>query len=172
MTGILHSPASIIHLVATVVALSTGTYSLLAPKGTQRHRYLGRVYVGSMLLVLATAFCIYTLFGRFSIVHSGAVGSAVALLVGTGSVALRSVVPGWRQWHYLGMGASVTGLYAALAGESAYRLLPAAYFWWSTLGPASAVLLGGALLLYRHYPGAQERPQTLPEYSTEFPIGR
>jgi uncharacterized membrane protein len=143
------------HLAATLIALLTGTYSLLTPKGTPRHRYLGLAYVGSMSLVLGTAFCIYTLFGRFGIVHWGAVGSGVALLVGAGSVALRSVVRRWRQWHYMGMGASVMSLYAALAGESTYRLLPATYFWWSTLGPASIVLVIGILLLYQNYPVAQ-----------------
>lgn len=143
------------HLAATFIALLTGTYCLLAPKGTQRHRYLGLAYIGSMSMVLGTAFCIYTLFGRFGIVHWGAVASAVALLVGAGAVALRSVIRPWRQWHYMGMGASVMSLYAALAGESTYRLLPVAYFWWSTLGPASIVLIIGILLLYHNYPVAQ-----------------
>ena len=155
MTALVHSPVSVIHLAATFFALLTGTASLLAAKGTRRHRYLGRAYVGSMVLVLATAFGIYTLFGRFGIVHWGAVGSAGALLVGTGSVALRSAVRAWLQWHYWGMGASVTSLYAALAGESAYRLLPMTYFWWSTLGPASVVLLVGTRLLYRHHPATR-----------------
>jgi uncharacterized membrane protein len=155
MTAIVHSSVSVVHLAATLSALVTGTYSVLATKGTRRHRYWGRAYVGSMLLVLATAFGIYTLFGRFGIVHWGAVGSAVALLVGTGSVVLRAVVRQWQRWHYWGMGASVTSLYAALAGESTYRLLPAAYFWWSTLGPASIVLLAGARLLYHYYPATR-----------------
>jgi uncharacterized membrane protein len=155
MTALVHSPVSVIHLAATLFALLTGTSSLLAVKGTLRHRYLGWAYTGSMLLVLTTAFSIYSLFGRFGIVHWGAVGSTVALLVGTGSLALRTVVRHWRQWHYLGMGASVTSLYAALAGESIYRLLPATYFWWSTLGPASVVLLAGAILLYYYYPATR-----------------
>jgi len=157
MTALVHSPISVIHLLATLLALFTGTGSLLATKGTQRHRWLGWAYVGSMVLVLTTAFGIYTLFGRFGIVHWGAVGSAVALLIGTGSLALRAVVERWWQWHYLGMGTSVTSLYAALAGESIYRLLPANYFWWSTLGPASTVLFVGALLLYYYYPVTRVR---------------
>lgn len=70
MAGIVHSPTSVIHLAATLTALLTGTYSLLTPKGTRGHRYWGRAYVGSMLLVLVAAFSIYTLFGRFGIVHS------------------------------------------------------------------------------------------------------
>lgn len=157
MIGIVHSPVSVAHLIATLIALVTGTYSLLATKGTPRHRYVSWAYTGSMLLVLATAFGIYTLFGRFGIVHWGAVGSALALLVGTGSVVLRAFIQHWQQWHYLGMGASVISLYAALAGESAYRLLPATYFWWSTLGPAGIVLLVGALLLYYYYPVTRVR---------------
>lgn len=155
MTGLVHSSTGVIHLAATLVASGTGTYCLLAPKGTQRHRYIGGAYTGSMLLVLLTAFCIYSLFGRFGIVHWGAVGSALALLVGAGSVALRSYIRHWRQWHYVGMGASVLSLYAALAGESTYRLLPAPYFWWSTVGPASLVLLLGTRLLYQHYPATR-----------------
>jgi uncharacterized membrane protein len=155
MTALGHSPVSVVHVAATLVALATGTYCLLAAKGTRRHRYLGWAYAGSMLLVLATAFCIYTLFGRFGLVHWGAVGSALALLVGTGAVALRAVIRQWQQWHYLGMSASVLSLYAALAGESTYRWLPATYFWWSTLGPASIVLLVGTRLLYHHYPGTR-----------------
>ena len=152
MTSIIHSVVSVLHLLAVIPALLAGTVILVAPKGTLRHRYLGRVYVGSMLLVVLTAFRMYFLFGRFGIVHWGAVGSIVALLVGIVPVLCRSLVANWRQWHYLGMGASVTGLYAALLVESTYRFFPATYFWWSTLGLAGAVFLVGGLLLYRHYP--------------------
>jgi uncharacterized membrane protein len=158
MASILHSPASVVHLLAVLVALFTGTASLLARKGTLFHRQMGWSYVASMSLVLLTAFRIYTLFGRFGIVHWGAVGSAGALVLGTGAVVCRPVVASWRRWHYLGMGCSVTGLYAALVAESTYRFFPAAYFWWSTLGPASAVLVAGGTLLYWHYPLRPKRP--------------
>jgi uncharacterized membrane protein len=158
MTPLMQSSTGVIHLAATLLAAGTGTYCLLAPKGTRRHRALGWAYTGSMALGLTTAFGIYTLFGRFGLVHWGAVGSALALLVGTASVALRARLRHWRQGHYLGMGASVLSLYAALAGESIYRLVPATYFWWSTVGPASVVLLVGARLLYQHYPTPPGRP--------------
>jgi len=55
------------------------------------------------------------------------------------------------------MGASIMSPYAALAAESTYRLLLAAWFWWGTPGPAGAVLLAGAWLLYRHYPALRLR---------------
>jgi len=147
----LHSSASAVHLVAVAVALATSVPVVLTPKRTRWHRYLGVAYVASMALVLLTAFRMYFLFGRFGIVHYGAVGSALVLGVGLGAVLGRPVLPAWRQWHYWGMGASVTGLYAALVVESTYRLFPAAWFWGVTLGPATAVLLAGALVLWRHF---------------------
>ncbi|MBF9141260.1 DUF2306 domain-containing protein [Hymenobacter properus] len=152
MFSFLHSAASVVHLVAVGLALATSTPLMLTPKATRRHRYLGAAFVGSMAVALLSAFRIYFLFGRFGIVHYGAVASALALGVGTGAVLCRPLLPAWRQWHYLGMGISVTGLYAALVVESTYRLFPAAWFWWVTLGPAAAVLLAGALVLRLHFP--------------------
>lgn len=152
MSAVFHSAVSVVHVVAASLALAAGTYCLLGPKGTRRHTYGGRLYVGSMVVVLWTAFRLYFLFGHWGIVHWGAVGSGLALLVGTGAAAGRRGLPRWRQWHYLGMGVSLLGVYAAFVVESTYRLFPAAYFWWSTLGPGCAVLLGGAWLLWRHFP--------------------
>jgi uncharacterized membrane protein len=152
MFRILHSPISVVHLVAVLVALVAGTLVVAYPKGTRWHRQLGRIYLGSMTVVLCTAFGIYSLFGRFGIIHWGALVSVLALCVGAGAAWGRSVLAGWLRWHYLGMGASVTGLYAALVVESTYRFFPAPYFWWSTLGPASLIFLLGGVLLHRHYP--------------------
>jgi uncharacterized membrane protein len=152
MPSFIHSSVSVLHLLAVLLALTTGTAVVFRPKGTRGHRYFGWVYVASMLVLLLTAFRMYFLFGRFGIVHWGAVASSVSLLIGIGASHCRSLVPAWQQWHYVGMGASVTGLYAALVVESTYRFFPVAYFWWSTLGPASVVLLGGGWLLYRRYP--------------------
>ncbi|HEX8505392.1 MAG TPA: hypothetical protein VF630_08495 [Hymenobacter sp.] len=148
----LHSSVSGIHLLAVLVALVAGTHILATPKSTPRHRRSGWLYVGSMGVVLLTAFRMYYLFGRFGVVHWGAVASGAALTVGTGAAVCRKVVPAWRRWHYLGMGVSVTGLYAALVVESTYRFFPAAYFWWVTLGPAAAVFVLGGWLLRQHFP--------------------
>lgn len=153
MASVLHSSVSEVHVAAALLALASGTYILATPKGTRRHRGVGWVYSGSMAVLLLTAFRIYSLFGRFGIIHWGAVGSVFALVLGIGAVALRPVVRGWLRWHYLGMGASVTGLYAAFVIESTYRFFPSAYFWWVTLGLAAVVFGTGGLLLRRHYPG-------------------
>jgi hypothetical protein len=105
-----------------------------------------------MAVLLLTAFQIYFLFGRFGIIHWGAVGSVVVLLAGLGAVWLRPAGYDWRRWHYLGMGASVVGLYAAFLIESTYRFFPLAWFWWLTLGLAAGVFSAGGMLLHRHYP--------------------
>ncbi|MGI4884369.1 MAG: hypothetical protein ACRYFR_05355 [Janthinobacterium lividum] len=152
MASVLHSSASAVHLVAALGALAAGTYVLLKPKGTRAHRWVGWGYVASMAVLLVTAFRIYFLFGRFGVVHWGAVGSATALLVGVGAAVLRPPGPAWLGWHYFSMSASVTGLYAAFAAESTYRFFALTYFWWATLGPASAVLVVGGVLLCRRYP--------------------
>jgi uncharacterized membrane protein len=152
MAPILHSGVSEMHLAAALLALITGSYILATPKGTRRHRWLGWAYTGSMAVLLLTAFQIYFLFGRFGVIHWGAVGSVLALVVGIGAALLRPVLRSWLRWHYLGMGASVTGLYAAFIIESTYRFFPLAYFWWLTLGLAIVVFGAGGLLLRWHYP--------------------
>jgi uncharacterized membrane protein len=169
MAALLHSSVSMVHLLAALVALLAGTVVMYLPKATLAHRYLGWTYVTSMSVLLLTAFRIYTLFGQFGIVHWGAVGSAGALLVGVGAAIGRAVVPVWLRWHYLGMGASVTGLYAALVVESTYRLLPAVYFWWGTLGTGSLVLLLGGGLLYWRYPAWAVAYSTVPAATYSAP---
>ncbi len=152
MQTILHSPVSVVHVIAALLALITGTTILFTAKGTARHRQIGWLYAGSMAVLLITAFQIYYLFGRFGVIHWGAVGSITALLVGLGAVALRAVLANWLLWHYVGMGASVTGLYAAFVIESSYRFFPPGWFWYVTMGGANTVFVTVAVLLYGRWP--------------------
>lgn len=152
MNTILHSPNSVVHLLVALMATVTGTYILFTPKGTASHRFVGRLYAVSMVFLLVTAFQLYYLFGRFGIVHWGALGSVAALTVGIGSVWLRPFIGSWLRWHYLGVGISVTGLYASFVVESTYRFFAPIYFWWITLGLTAIVFVMGGILLYRHYP--------------------
>ena len=148
MADLLKSPISLLHIGFGLVALLAGTLVLLMPKGTPRHRQVGYVYVASMLVVLTTAFGIYHLFGRFGIVHWGAVGSWLALLAGMGAAWGRARLLNWLTWHYLGLSASVTSLYATFLVESTYRLFPARFFWWTTVGTSGIVFLVAACLIY------------------------
>lgn len=149
MNGIMQSPVSLLHIGAALIATGCGTWILAAPKGTQPHRGVGGVYSIMMVIVLTTAFGIYRLFGRFGLVHWGAVGSWLALAVGLVPLAFRRQLPEWKAWHYTGMVLSITGLYATFLVEATYRLFPARYFWVSTVGTGSAVLSVGVWFIYR-----------------------
>ena len=158
MNNILHSPVSAVHLISALLALILGTYVWLRPKGNRRHQQLGYAYVGCMIVLLATAFNIYHLFGRFGIVHWGAVGASLSLTVGVLSAALRWPTRSWRLWHYFGMGGSLLGLYTTLVVESTYRFFPARYFWWTTFGTGSVLLVLGAVMLW-YRAGYKERTE-------------
>ena len=148
MNEILKSPISLIHLGFALVALVTGTLVVVGPKGTARHQQVGYAYVASMMVVLTTAFGIYRLFGRFGIVHWGAVFSWLALVGGIGTVWLRAHVRNWLLWHYLGMSLSVMSLYTTFIVEATYRLFPPRLFWWTTLGTSLVIFVVGGLLIY------------------------
>ena len=116
------SPIGITHLAASLLALVFGTLVLYLPKGTRRHKSMGYWYFAAMVTVLATAFMIYNLYGRFGLFHIMALVSSISLLGG--------IVPMWTRWpaknyfhyHVAFMYWSVIGLYAAFFAEVLTRL--------------------------------------------------
>lgn len=114
------STIGLIHLIASVSALILGTMSLSLTKGTGLHKRIGYGYAVSMLILLATAFMLYNLFGRWGIFHWAAVISTVTLIGGMLPILFRyknSVS------HHLGfMYWSVMGLYGAFAAEVMVRI--------------------------------------------------
>jgi uncharacterized membrane protein len=158
MNELIKSPISLIHISSALVALLTGTWVVLTPKGTVRHQRVGYLYIASMMVVLTTAFGIYRLFGRFGIVHWGAVFDWLALAGGIGVVWFRAYVRNWLLWHYMGMSLSVMGLYTTFIVEATYRLFPPSYFWWTTVGTSMVVFGVGAWLIYRHLGHLRQQP--------------
>jgi uncharacterized membrane protein len=121
MASIVHSPAGVVHLAAAGIALLLGTVVLLAPKGTKSHIRLGYAYVLSMLVLNATAFLIYHLWGRFGVFHWFAVLSLATLSAGMLPLLLhRSAYT--VQLHVSFMYWSVFGLYAAFVSETIVRV--------------------------------------------------
>lgn len=152
MREVLQSPVSAVHVTSAVLALGLGTYGWIRPGDIRRHRQLGYAYVGCMVMLLATAFNIYHLFGRFGIVHWGALGASLSLTVGVGSAVARWPAGSWRLGHYFGMGGSLLGLYTTMVVEATYRLFPVRHFWWTTVGTGSILLTIGACWLWRNKP--------------------
>ncbi|MEM9296881.1 MAG: DUF2306 domain-containing protein [Bacteroidota bacterium] len=136
-----------IHFLASCIALLTGTYVLLATKGSTLHKKVGYVYVASMIVLLVTAFMIYRLFGGFGIFHVAAIVSSVTLAAGMIPVIGRKN-NNWVMIHFAWMYWSVMGLYAAFASEMITRLLPAQFF--SMVGLATgAIMTTAAIVWYR-----------------------
>lgn len=69
---LLHAPIAIqIHVAAVVPAALLGAYLLLRPKGTPRHRLLGKLWLGLMVVTALTSFFIHQIdvFYGFSPIH-------------------------------------------------------------------------------------------------------
>ena len=67
MDNYVFSTTGWIHLIASIVALITGTMILLMKKGTRVHIRIGYGYAAAMVVVVGTAFMIYRLFGGWGI---------------------------------------------------------------------------------------------------------
>ncbi|HPW62954.1 MAG TPA: hypothetical protein PLJ13_11710, partial [Cyclobacteriaceae bacterium] len=64
MNSLIHSPTGLIHLVASMISLISGTLVLVLTKGTRIHKSIGYIYCLFMLIVNGTAFGLYHLYGR------------------------------------------------------------------------------------------------------------
>lgn len=137
MNNLIGSDIGLVHLLAALLAIITGTIVLFMKKGTKRHKQVGYTYVFSMLLLNATAFMTYRLFGGFGIFHYGAIGSALTLVGGMIPVIKKS--KGWINRHFGFMYWSVIGLYAAFASETFTRIPETPFF--SMVGIATAVIM-------------------------------
>jgi uncharacterized membrane protein len=143
MRQIVYSNIGFIHLIASIFALIFGSLVLILQKGTKRHKQIGYAYFVSMIGVLATAFMIYRLFGRFGIFHVTAIISTVTLLFGMIPAILRKPVNRWLSLHYGFMFWSVIGLYAAFAAESLVRIPQAPFFGMVGIATFAVMILGG-----------------------------
>jgi hypothetical protein len=97
-----------------------GTINLAMHKGTVIHKKVGYGYAASMLILLATAFMLYGLFGRWGIFHWAAVASSCTLIAGLLPVIIRS--KNFLTLHLGFMYWSVIGLYGAFAAEVMVRI--------------------------------------------------
>jgi uncharacterized membrane protein len=136
------------HMACALVALGSGAAVLLRRKGNRAHRRLGWVYVGSMLLLNATALMIYRLFGGFGPFHAAAIVSLVTVLAGI-VPAVRRRPANWVEHHYAWMTWSYVGLWAAAVSEVATRT-PGFRFWWAVFAGTFVVIGVGATLIRRN----------------------
>jgi uncharacterized membrane protein len=109
------------HILAALSALVAGAAVLLLPKGTHRHRVIGKVYVVALVLVNAAALSLHreAVFGVF---HALAVASLVTIAVGLSPLLLGKRSPAVIGTHAFCMTWSYAGLVAAGCGQLAVAI--------------------------------------------------
>lgn len=121
MASIAQGPIGNIHLLSSAIALGAGLFILLTTKGTKLHKRIGYLYALSMIVLNATAFMIYNLYGKFGLFHWLAVVSSLTLLAGLFPVISKRP-RNYLLLHFNFMYWSVIGLYAAFVAETFSRL--------------------------------------------------
>ena len=146
---LVYDTIGLIHLIAAIIALITGTLQLIMTKGTSIHKKIGTIYAISMSVLLITAFMIYRLFGGFGLFHVAAVISSITLVGGMVPILLRKPEGSWLSLHFSFMYWSVMGLYMAFAAEVLTRIPDTPFF--GIVGLATgAIGLAGGIYFYSH----------------------
>ncbi|WP_158666626.1 hypothetical protein [Salinibacter altiplanensis] len=84
-----------------MAALLSGGTVVGMRKGTRRHRYVGWIYVATMIFLCVTSFFIYELFGGFGPFHVAALISLVSVIGGILAPLLRTQIgEEWMEAHY------------------------------------------------------------------------
>ncbi len=125
------------HVLTAILALLAGALVLLQNKGTRRHVWTGRVYLGAMLATNLTALGIYELFARFGPFHVFALLSLLSVLAGVVPVWRRKA--GWMERHAQWVLGSYVGLCSAAVAEISSHLL--AFPFGPTVIISSAIVL-------------------------------
>ena len=107
------------HVAMGSVALVSGAVVLMLPKGTARHRRVGRIYAAAILAINGTALSMYDLTGRPNVFHVIALVNLATLAMGL--LALRR----WRRTrepsdlvtHQRRMAMNYVGLWMAFVTE-------------------------------------------------------
>lgn len=123
------TPVIVAHIATAGAALVLGGIALASPKGTLRHKILGRLWVGLMLATALISFGIQTR-GHFSAIHI----LSVITLIGV-SAAVFAAARGRIRQHRRGMLAT----YISLVIAGAFTLLPGRLLGqlvWTTVGLA------------------------------------
>lgn len=149
------SNTGLIHFIASIAALVLGTFVLFLPKGTSKHKTIGRLYGFTMLVVLTTAFMTYRLFGTWGIFHWTAVISSLTLFGGLLPILTKRPTNNYLSLHFSFMYWSIMGVYGAFVSETLVRMpkvvvesgIPNSAFYNMT-GIGTAIVMGLAVYFF------------------------
>ncbi|GAB3165766.1 DUF2306 domain-containing protein [Telluribacter humicola] len=135
----------LIHLIASLLALVTGTLVLVMRKGTRQHRQVGYGYVVSMGVLILTAFMIYRLYNGWGVFHYTTVAILITMALGMVPIWLKKPVGKWQYRHFSFMYWSVIGLYSAFAAEVLTRVPQTPFFGMVGLAFVILMIAGGVV---------------------------
>ncbi|MEL7834276.1 DUF2306 domain-containing protein [Fodinibius sp. Rm-B-1B1-1] len=148
-----------IHTLSGVIAIITGAWNLVSQKGTQQHRLVGWIYIGSFTMLLLTSFGIYEMFGGFGPFHIMSIVSTVTLGLAIYFPLRREHYEGWIEHHYFWILYSYIGLLMA-TGSHLSRYGPSGWpFWARILLYWGVPLVIGSALIFRKKTQILERYQ-------------
>jgi len=122
-----HAPLPIqFHAYAAMAALVLGIVQLAGVKGTTRHRALGFVWAGLMLIVAVSSFWIHEikLWGPWSPIHLLSIFTLVMLPVGVWHAHRHAVQR--HRWTMIGIFSGalvVAGLFTSVPGRIMYKVV-------------------------------------------------
>ncbi len=112
----------LVHLTLMIAALALGAVVFLMPKGTARHKRLGRIFVVGMVVSNIMVFGIYEDSGQIGIFHALAGVSAISLIVALALIRLPGKSLRRRIAHGHTMVWAYGGVVAAGFGQAATHL--------------------------------------------------
>ena len=139
-----------VHVVFAVAALILGTIVFFRQKGGGRHRLLGYLYAGALLLVNSSALLVYEESSGLGPFHILAIISLATLSGGFIPAFLRRPRDSWLEAHAYFMSWSYVGLAAAGAAQMATKFVGSGVL--QVVIPTVLIVLVGALLIHSRVP--------------------
>jgi uncharacterized membrane protein len=111
------------HLVTALIALPLGAWILYFPKGTPRHKLLGKIWVVAMLIT-AFASCFIQSWGKLSFIHFFSVWTPISITMAIYYIRKGEVKKHLEYMRGTYMGLVIAGVLAvALPGRFLWRLV-------------------------------------------------
>ncbi|MDA0207723.1 MAG: DUF2306 domain-containing protein [Acidobacteria bacterium] len=138
------------HVALAIASLTLGAMMFLQQKGGQRHRLLGYLYAGALLLVNSSALLVYEQSPGLGPFHILALVSLATLSGGFIPAFLRQPADSWLDSHAYFMSWSYVGLAAAGAAQMGTMLVGPGVS--PVMIPTVLIVVVGALLIHSRVP--------------------
>jgi len=137
---------SVVHFAFALVAIVSGGSLLLATKGTNLHRWLGRVYIVTALTTCIAGLGIYDLTGGINVNHIFSFLTSVMLVTAYVVVFFRIPKDRWIKYHSLTLSWSYVILLAFGSSQFASHTPAITERFPFVIVPLMVAIIGGVLI--------------------------